>query len=114
MDEGDGTPTTHDTDGLLTTPTIGNPANAANVNNLRPALEAIYVSNWNSFLTQIDSNKRIARLKRLATSQHLNKKADDVAQLLNAEGDVNPKCLMDLIQKEVANQRVSDQQKIKF
>jgi dimeric dUTPase (all-alpha-NTP-PPase superfamily) len=114
MDEGEGTTTTtNGAGGSLTIPTIGNPAKAAIVNSLRPALETIYVSSWNSFLAQIDANERIARLKRLAKEQRLDKKADDVAQLLNAEGNVDPKCLADLIRKEVANQRISDQQKIK-
>jgi hypothetical protein len=114
MNDGDDNQTTTiGTGGLLTTPTIGNPAKAAIVASLRPALETIYVSSWNSFLSQMEDNERIARLKRLAKEQRLDKKADDVAQLLNAEGNVDPKCLADLIRKEVANQRVSDQQKIK-
>jgi len=114
MDDGDDNQTTTiGTGGLLTTPTIGNPAKAAIVASLRPALETIYVSSWNSFLSQMEDNERIARLKRLAKEQRLDKKADDVAQLLNAEGNVDPKCLADLIRKEVASQRVSDQQKIK-
>jgi hypothetical protein len=71
-------------------------------------LELFYVSSWNVFLVQIESNERSARLKRLAKEQHLDKKADDVAQLLNAEGNIDPKCLADLIQKEVANQCASD------
>ena len=98
MMEEDGTPsTTHNAGGSRTTPTIGNPAKDAIGANLWPALESIYVSSWNVFLTQIESNERPARLKRLTKEQRLEKKADNVAQLLNAKGNVDPKCLVDLI-----------------
>ena len=106
-------PTPHETGAPTTTATIGNPAQAAVLNNLRPTLEWVYVSSWNVFLAQIEANERSARMKRLAKEQRLEKKADDVTQLLNAEGNVDPKCLAELIRKEVANQRASDQQKIK-
>ena len=106
-------PTPHDTGAPTVNTTIGNPAKAAVLNHLHPTLEWVYVSSWNVFLAQIEANERSARMKRLAKEQRLEKKADDVAQLLNAEGNVDPKCLAELIRKEVANQRASDQQKIK-
>ena len=92
---------------------IANPAKAAIVEGLKTTVEKIYVSSWNGFLKQIENNERSARLKRLAKEQRLEKKADDVAELLNAEGNVDPKCIADLIRKEVALQRKEDQQKIK-
>ena len=67
-------PTPHDTGGPTATSTIGNPAKAAVVNNLRPTLEWVYVSSWNVFLAQIEANERSARMKRLAKEQRLEKK----------------------------------------
>ena len=44
----------------------------------------------------------------------MKKKADKVAELLNSEEYIDPKCIADLIQKEVVIQRLTDQQKIKY
>jgi hypothetical protein len=49
----------------------------------------------------------------LLRSSVWRKKADNVAKLLNAEGNVDPKYIADLIQKEVAIQRNDGQKKIK-
>ena len=68
-------PTPHETGAPTDTATIGNPAKAAVLNNLRPTLEWVYVSSWNVFLAQIEANERSARMKRLAKEQRLEKKS---------------------------------------
>ena len=67
-------------------------ANAAIVTQLKTAAVLIYVTAWAEFNAQNERNEQAARLKRLAKEQRLGKKADDVSELLNSEGNVDPKC----------------------
>jgi hypothetical protein len=76
-------------------------------------VKTIYVLSWNDFLNQIKVNEKVARLKLLAKEKHLTKKEDNIAKMRNAKGELDPKCIAYLIQKEVAIQRQANQQKIK-
>ena len=87
-------------------------ANAAIVTQLKTAAVLIYVTAWAEFNAQNERNEQAARLKRLAKEQRLGKKADDVSELLNSEGNVDPKCLRALIQKEVEDARKADTKRI--